>query len=78
VIEGRAAGSSCEPPHDIDQLAVSRAGGIAELGFRMCVGKSAQADQLADSLAPIELQPGSPVDQKNAPQLAVAEKVIEF
>ena len=35
-----------EAPHDVDQLAVSDAGGIAELIERVRIGRTAQADEL--------------------------------
>ena len=43
-----------EPAHDIDQLAVGRAGGIPEFVERMGIGEMAEPDQLADALPPVE------------------------
>lgn len=56
-----------EPPHDVDQLVVLIAGRIAEFADRMGIGKFAQVDQLADPLAPVELQLGRTVGEKTRP-----------
>src|SRR5271166_488929 len=50
----RASGSPGEPLHDFDHLTVRRIGRIAEFIGRVRVGEVAQADQLADSLSPIQ------------------------
>jgi hypothetical protein len=44
----------------------------------MGIGKFAQVDQLADPLSPVELQLGRTVGEQNAPQLALAEEMIEL
>jgi hypothetical protein len=44
----------------------------------MGIGKFAQADQLPDPLSPVELQLGRTVGEQNAPQLALAEEMIEL
>src|SRR5271168_2840140 len=44
----------------------------------MCIGKPAQTDEVADALSPIELQFGRSVGEQNAPQLAVAEQMVEL
>jgi hypothetical protein len=65
-----------EPAHDIDQLAVSSAGGVAELIEQVRIGQMAQVNELADPLSSVKLQLGRPVSQKNAPELAMAEQII--
>src|SRR5215471_12169036 len=67
-----------EPAHDIDQLTVGIAGGIAEFGNRVRLGKLAEAGELADALPPAELQLGWPMGEQDAPQLALAEEMVEF
>src|SRR5271165_1908132 len=54
------------------------AGRIAKFIFRVRVRKPAEADELADSLSPIQLQLGWPVSEQDAPQLALAEQVVEL
>jgi hypothetical protein len=44
----------------------------------MGIGKFAQVDQLADPLSPVELPLGRTVGERNAPQLARAEEMIEL
>ena len=65
-----------EPAHDIDQLAVSSAGGVAELIEPVRIGQMAQVNKLADPLSPVQLQLGRPVGQKNPPEFAMAEQII--
>ena len=69
---------ACEPAHNVDQLVVRGAGRIAKFRDRMGIGKFAQVDQLPDPLSPVELQLGRTVGEQNAPQLALAEEVIEL
>src|SRR6266478_10170152 len=54
------------------------AGWISELVDRVGVGEPAQAGELADALASVELQFGRPMGEQEAPQLALAEQVIEL
>jgi len=77
---GRGAGawSAGEPPHDIDQLVVGIAGRIAEFGNRVCIGKLAQTEELADALPPAQLQLGRPMSEQNPPQLALTKEMVEF
>ena len=77
---GRGARSRSlgEPPHNVDQLAVRIAGGIAEFGERVRIGKLAQTDKLADALPPVQLQLGRAMGKQNPPELALAEEMVEF
>src|SRR5712691_2863452 len=44
----------------------------------MRVREPAQSGELADALAPVQLQFGWPVGEEDAPQLAVPEQVVEL
>jgi hypothetical protein len=59
-------------------LVVRCASRIAEFVGRVRVGKLAPADELADPLPPVELQLGRPVGEQDAPQLTIAEQVVEL
>ena len=51
--DGSLLGFPREASHDVDQLAVSGARGIVKLIDRMRVGKTAQANELADALSAV-------------------------
>ena len=55
-----------------------RLGRVAELVERMRIHQPSEAQELTDSLAPIELQPGRAGREEQPPQLAGAEEVAEF
>lgn len=69
---------TCEPAHNVDQLVVRGTGRIAKFRDRMGIGKFAQVDELADPLAPVELELGRTVGEQNAHQLALAEEMIDL
>jgi hypothetical protein len=50
--------------HDIDQLVVRGRGRIAEFVDRVRIGKSAEADELANPFAPVQLQFGGSMSEQ--------------
>ena len=67
-----------EALHYVYQLSVHGAARIAQFGSRVLVCKSAQAQQLAQTLSPIELQIRRSAGEQEPPHFARAEKMAEF
>jgi hypothetical protein len=67
-----------EPAHDTDQLGMRGVVRIAEFVNRMRVGKLTQPDEFEDPLPAVQWQFGRPAGEQDVPQLAFAEKTIEF
>src|SRR5262249_15633430 len=65
-------------PNAFDQLMRRSATGVVKLVDFVFASEPAQAQQLAEALAPVQLQLGRPIREQESPHFSRAEELSEF